>query len=333
MFDTNLITTSKNLLAFSGGIDSSALFFILLEKNIQFDIAIVNYNIREQSKQEVQYAKDLARKYNKECYISIYDKDTFSEKDARDFRYKFFNNLIIKHNYKSLLTAHQLNDTFEWFLMQFSKGAGLVELIGLQKEELKDNYILYRPLLEISKKELKNYLDENNILHFIDESNSNIKYKRNYFRKEFSDKFISEYKNGVKRSISYLKNDINSLSSTYNIFEFENLYIAKFQIIDMNIMIRFIDKTIKKFSIIISKSTRDEILKQKEIVISNKISVSIINNMIWISLYSNKIMDKKFKEKCRVLKIPKNIRSYLSEFNTDKFNEFLNKLDNFNRLV
>jgi len=48
---------NKNLLAFSGGVDSSALFFILLEKKIPFDIAIVNYHKREQSKKEVEYGK------------------------------------------------------------------------------------------------------------------------------------------------------------------------------------------------------------------------------------------------------------------------------------
>lgn len=65
----NEINTKRNLLAFSAGIDSSALFFLLLEKNIPFDIAIVNYNVREQSKDEVEYAKQLANKYNKKIYI------------------------------------------------------------------------------------------------------------------------------------------------------------------------------------------------------------------------------------------------------------------------
>ena len=51
--------TTNNLLAFSGGVDSSALFFILLENNIPFDICIVDYGLREQSKLEVEYAYEL----------------------------------------------------------------------------------------------------------------------------------------------------------------------------------------------------------------------------------------------------------------------------------
>ncbi len=45
------IKNQKNLLAFSAGVDSSALFFLLLEENIPLDIAIFDYNVREQSKE------------------------------------------------------------------------------------------------------------------------------------------------------------------------------------------------------------------------------------------------------------------------------------------
>jgi tRNA(Ile)-lysidine synthase len=112
------INTTKNLLAFSAGVDSSALFFLLVEQNIPFDIAIVNYNQRESSNNEVIYATQLAHKYGKKCFISLYPKDKkFSEKTARDYRHNFFEEIIEKENYEALLTAHQLNDKLEWFLI------------------------------------------------------------------------------------------------------------------------------------------------------------------------------------------------------------------------
>ena len=58
-----LLKNSKNLLAFSAGGDSTALLFLLLDNNIQFDIAIVDYGIRKQSKDEVAYAQELAKQY------------------------------------------------------------------------------------------------------------------------------------------------------------------------------------------------------------------------------------------------------------------------------
>ena len=96
--DFSEIKSSKNLLAFSAGVDSTALFFLLLNSNIPFDIAIVDYNIREQSKEEVAHAKNLAKKFNKK----IYKKDIFLEnlsnfeKQARDIRYNFFEEIIKK---------------------------------------------------------------------------------------------------------------------------------------------------------------------------------------------------------------------------------------------
>jgi len=182
------------------------------------------------------------------------------------------------------------------------------------------------PLLEISKEELLKYLKNNNYKYFIDETNSDTKFKRNYFRKEFSNKFISEYKNGIVKSFKYLNNDIKSLNNTYNDFKYKELYIASYDKFDENIMIRFIDKTIKKMGLIISKSTRDEILRQKEIIISNKISISILKNIIYISPFKENKMDKKFKEKCRVLKIPKNIRPYLNTLSQDDFDTLISKL-------
>ncbi len=318
MIEKNLITTQKNLLAFSGGVDSTALFFLLTEHNIPFDICIVNYHQREQSELEVVYAKEIAHKYNKECYVIDYQFNKFNEKIARDFRYEVFSNIIIKYQYQSLITAHQLNDKFEWFLMQLSKGAGLSELIGLHKVEKRDYYILYRPLLDISKEELLDYLNTNKLQYFIDETNSDTKYKRNLFRKEFSDHFITSYKNGLIKSFEYLEKDIYSLQNKFETIKFEELIIFQFKnTVDENSTIRAIDKELKKRGILISKKTRDEILIQKSIIVSHKIAVEIRENSVWIAPFIESNMDKKFKEICRINKIPKYIRPYLYNFYTE----------------
>ncbi len=69
--------------------------------------------------------------------------------------------------------------------MQLSKGAGLVELIGFNTWEEKENYKVFKPLLELTKDELEEYLQTNNHKYFIDKSNFDEKYTRNYFRKKF----------------------------------------------------------------------------------------------------------------------------------------------------
>ena len=311
--DFSAIKNQKNLLAFSAGVDSSALFFLLLEQNIPFDIVIVDYNLREQSKEEVSYAKELAKEYSKNIYLKDVTLESNSnfEKNARDIRYAFFEEIINEHSYENLITAHQLNDKLEWFMMQLSKGAGLVELIGFNAFEHKETYNIYKPLLQTTKQELQKYLEENNLKYFIDNSNFNEKYKRNFFRHNFSDKLLEEFKEGISKSFGYLQNDLNSLNiqntAKKKIEELEIFLNQK----DDNLNIRTIDLSLKRRGILLTNAQRNEILKQKEITISNKINISINENNIWIAPMLNITMDKKFKERCRINKIPKNIRAYI----------------------
>ena len=317
--DFSVIKNQKNLLAFSAGVDSVALFFLLLEQNISFDIAIVDYNLRAQSKDEISYAEELALKYNKSIFIqdiTLKNNSNF-EKTARDIRYKFFEEIILEDSYEILITAHQLNDKLEWFLMQLSKGAGLVELIGFNEFEQKNNYKIYKPLLNITKDELENYLKMNNHKYFIDESNFDEKYKRNFFRHNFSNLFLQNFSSGVKKSFEYLQNDLNSLNIQNNpIKKIEELEIFLNQK-DDNLNIRTIDLSLKKRGVLLSSAQRNEILKQKEITISHKINISILENYIWIAPNCSETIDKKSKEKYRTNKIPKNIRAYIFSKNID----------------
>ena len=312
--DFSVIKNQKNLLAFSAGVDSSALFFLLLAQDTPFDIAIVNYNVRNQSKEEISYAKELASKYKKEVFIfdtKIENNSNF-EKQARDIRYSFFEEIIKEHNYQNLITAHQLNDKLEWFMMQLSKGAGLVELIGFNEFEQKDTYKIYKPLLNITKDELEIYLQKNKHKYFVDKSNFDEKYKRNFFRHNFSNKFLEEFSNGVKKSFDYLQNDLNSMNIQYQaIKKIDELEIFLNQN-DDNLNIRTIDLSLKRRGILLSNAQRNEIIKQKELTISHKINISICKNHIWIAPINKSVMDKKFKDNCRINNIPRNIRAYIS---------------------
>ncbi len=312
MNDSKLgIKTTKNLLAFSAGIDSTALFFMLIEENIPFDIAIVDYNQRSQSKDEVIYATQLAHKYKKKCFLSHYPSTLkFSEKEARDYRHNFFDNIINDNKYETLLTAHQLNDKLEWFLMQFTKGAGLTELVGMEKLTYKNGYQIIKPLLSYSKKELKKYLDDLDLKYFIDQSNYDEKYKRNYFRHNFSNELLEKYEKGISNSFTYLHEDNNSLLNNIEEITIEKLTFFEFNG-DLNVGLRLIDKELKKRGIIISNATRIEIKEKKELVIAHKIAIAIFEKKIYIAPVVNFKMDKKFKEKCRLNHIPKNIRPYI----------------------
>ncbi len=307
----------KNLLAFSGGIDSSSLFYILGAYQIDFDLIIVDYNTREQSKKEVAYAKELSKKYNKTLYLkSTNIKSSNFEHTARIVRYDFFEEIINKHGYNYLITAHQLNDKLEWFFMQLSKGAGLVELLGFDEVRIRKNYTLVRPLIENSKDELLDFLKKNSLQYFIDESNKNEKYKRNYIRKNFSNKFLNEYKTGIINSFKYLQKDKKTIFELKDIKKIKNLYIFRDNFDELK-NIRTIDAVLKELGYVLSKSQRDEILKNKSVVISDRFVVTFANNNIYISPFCKIKLDKNFKESCRIKKIPPKIRTYIKKEDID----------------
>ena len=303
----------NNLLAFSGGVDSTALFFYLLEKNIPFDIAIVNYHTRDTSDEEVNYAKSLADKYNKKIFIKDCYLDKFSENEARICRYKFFEEIIKKHNYDTLILAHQLNDRFEWFLMQISKGAGLKELISMGEWEEREYYKIYRPFYNKSRKEIISFLNERGIKYYIDESNFDKKYKRNFIRDEFSNKFIELFSEGVKKSFKYLEEDLNLLFQK-DWTKKEKLYI--FNKSNPKIDIKKTDLILKELGIIMTKAQRDEVIKTDfSCVIQGKIAIDSNKQKIFIAPYIKISMPKEFKEKMRKEKIPPKVRPYLYKNN------------------
>lgn len=311
-------------MAFSAGVDSSALFYLLIENKIPFDIAIVDYGIRAQSKEEIVHAKSLAKKYTLKCYSKkapIF-KSNF-EQNAREFRYRFFESLVNKHDYDNLLTAHQLNDQLEWLFMRLTKGAGVSELIGFKSTVQKDNYTLLRPLLEYSKDELLHYLHKNNYSYFIDESNTDEKHERNRFRKEFSDPLMQKYKDGIRRSFEYLKNDKEEIESTFETScSHKELIVIKLQTISAKA--RAADIALKKLGYLLSAKQRKEIEKENSLVIGGIWTVEVQGDLLYIAPYIETDMPKKFKELCRVNKIPNKIRPYLFQHNIDLENIAIN---------
>ena len=309
--DFSALKSQKNLLAFSAGIDSSALFFLLLDANIPFDIALVNYQSRETSDAEAAYAKELAKRFHKEVYIlqsSLAEQNI--EAHARKIRYDFFESLIEMHGYTTLITGHQLNDQLEWFLMQLTKGAGSLELLGMRKLQKQKNYLLCKPLLEVTKASLEAYLKEHNHKYFFDQSNDDQSLTRNYFRHNFSDKLLDSYGRGIAQSFSFLEEDAQQLleESKIQIFEELTVITAKSE----RSLLYLIDKDLKQRGYILSYPQREEIIKQKSITIGGKFHIEIEDKKAFIvPVIEELTMPKTFKESCRKAKVPLKIRSYL----------------------
>ena len=302
----------KNLLAFSAGTDSSALFHMLEENNIQFDMIMVNYNTREESKKEVEFAKNKNKHLHLlETNLDL-EKGSNFEKVARDIRYEFFDKEMI--NYDNLILGHNLSDKVEWFLMQFIKGAGVKELYGMETESERKDYTILRPILDLSKEEILKYLKKNNIEYFYDKSNDNKKFTRNFIRHNFSEKLLKEGKKGILK--------------TFKILEKEKKHLPKEKLIEKNkeyckyeIKFEFaagvISRYLKERGYLLSGGQRNEFEEKEEITVKSKdkgyYSATYREGYLYISPYDNSVMPKKIKEEMREKKIPPKHRRYLSK--------------------
>ena len=306
-----LFFLDKPLLAFSGGSDSTALFFTLLEHKIPFDIAIVHYGLRSQADEEVEYAQALAKEHKLQCHLlkAPLIEQNF-EYEARHVRYTFFEKLISQYNYTHLLTGHHLQDRLEWMLMQLCKGAGAAELLGMKEKETRQNYTLFRPLLEKSKEEIIDYLKENKLKFFHDETNNDTQIKRNYFRHEIATELISNYYEGIKQSFKYLEEDVNQLIKEVEIKRIDALSLF-FSSGDRRSDIFHIDKILKSQAYILTAAQREELKHQDEIVAGRKFLVTLKDGIYYIAPFVKVTMDKDFKEECRLLGIPDKLRPYL----------------------
>ena len=305
------LKSGQNLLAFSHGVDSTALFYLLDEAGVKFDLAIVDYNVRAQSKDEVASARDLAAKFNKQIYVkSVQLGESNFEHEARAARYEFFGQICREQGYENLILAHQFDDKFEWFLMQLGRGAGLSELLGMQELETREDYVIARPLLGVRKCELERFLKGRNLKYFTDETNLTDRFKRGFIRAKFSEPFLNEYSSGVKKSFEFLA--IDALNLTPEISNpASNIYLIKRGRGEL----RGVDQACKRLGLVLSSAQRNECARclenSADCVLGGKVAVGAGDKFILVTPYVKPAMEKKFKEACRQLAIPPINRGFL----------------------
>ena len=306
-----LLRAGKNLLAFSHGVDSTALFYLLDEAGVKFDLVIVDYNVRAQSKDEVDSAQQLAAKFNKQIYAkSVQLGESNFEHEARAARYDFFAEICREWGYENLILAHQFDDKFEWFLMQLGRGAGLSELLGMQELEPRDDYVIARPLLGVRKCELERFLRVRNLKYFTDETNLTDRFKRGFIRAKFSEPFLDEYFSGVKKSFEFLVVDALNLAP-----EISNPAPKIYLIKRSKNEIRGVDLACKRLGLVLSSAQRNECARCLEngadCVLGGKVAVGASEKFIFVTPYVKPAIEKKFKEACRQLAIPPINRGFL----------------------
>ena len=220
--EIKLNKSDKIVIGVSSGPDSMFLLNLLIElqKELLFKIIVahINHNVRVESQEEEEFLRQFCKDKNiifEGVKIEEYNKENFHAY-AREFRYKFYEELINKYQANYLMTAHHGDDLMETILMRLTRGSTLKGYSGISLITDKNNYKIVRPLLYLTKEEIKNYNDSYNTPYYIDKSNYSNKYTRNRYRMEVLP-FLKEENKNVH--LKFLKFS--------NLLEESNNYIEK----------------------------------------------------------------------------------------------------------
>ncbi len=190
-FKNKLDALNRNsyVVAVSGGPDSLALVALSIAytffKKTKFYYILIDHNIRKNSNLEAKQVKSLLKK--KSINLRVFqNKKKISQNvqaKARNVRYKIISDYCKKNSIKFVLTAHNLEDQVETFLIRLSRGSGLKGLAAMSPlSKINSQVYLYRPLLDTKKKFLKKISKNVFGTYLIDPSNKNEKYLRTKMR-------------------------------------------------------------------------------------------------------------------------------------------------------
>ena len=227
----NLIENNDTIVVgFSGGPDSVFLVEMLkkLQNFINFKIYLVHINHLLRGKDAVSdenFSFEYAKKNNLEIFIKKIPVKEIAkevgktlEEVGREERYKFFSKIYKKVGANKIATAHNKDDQIETFLFRLIRGASLQGLEGIK---IKNNNII-RPISEIYKKDILDYLNKNEIQYKIDKTNFENEFTRNSIRLDLIPFIEKRYNIKFKEKIFSLIEEIreNNQNNSLNLSDF-----------------------------------------------------------------------------------------------------------------
>ena len=193
--------------AVSGGPDSTALLAALnsLRRKKKLDLAAAhaNHALRgEQSDADERFVRDLCERLKVPLVcrplpvsLEANDRDEGIEATARNLRQQFFAEAARELDAKFVATAHTAGDQAETVLHRIIRGSGLVGLVGIPaSRDLFPGVKLIRPLLELRRADVIEFLAAIGQDFREDRSNSDLTFTRNRLRHELIP-YLSEHFN------------------------------------------------------------------------------------------------------------------------------------------
>ncbi|MBK1891015.1 tRNA lysidine(34) synthetase TilS [Undibacterium sp. 14-3-2] len=183
-------------IAFSGGLDSSALLMLAIEycrlRKIPLVAIHIHHGLSTNADSWLEHCRSVCLAHNvtflyKKVTLDVTKKEGV-ESSARSARYQALGRICQEHQINFCLTAHHQDDQAETLLMQMLRGSGVAGLSGMDRFNTAESLLgvgtlmLMRPLLQETRGDLEQFVDSRDILHIHDESNDDARFLRNALR-------------------------------------------------------------------------------------------------------------------------------------------------------
>jgi len=194
--------------------DSMYLLYKILDTEYKKNLVVCyfNHKTRAETEDEENFLEELCKKEkiafetascDFEKIQKLYPSKSFEEL-AREKRYQFFDAILNIYKSNKVLLAHHLDDKLETFFFNLLRWSKLTGLINMTEH----SGAILRPLLHLEKQKIIDYLEEKKLKYFIDSSNFENIYTRNYIRNDIIPKFEkvnSNFKQNIKNTLNYFE--------------------------------------------------------------------------------------------------------------------------------
>lgn len=181
------VAAQKNIwVAYSGGVDSHVLLSLAAQAFTNVRAVHVHHGLSPNADQWQRHCEQICSNLKitlHTIHVNARPKAKQSPEDAaRKARRKAWEDLLTCDDV--LLVAHHAEDQAETILYRLFRGTGPKGLRGMLAHTHIGAAGLLRPLLNISKKNILNYAQTNNLIWISDESNLDTNYDRNFLRQQ-----------------------------------------------------------------------------------------------------------------------------------------------------
>ena len=197
--EVSSLNIRKVLVAFSGGPDSVAATFALKKTGLEIIALHCNFHLRgEESDRDMEFVENFCKEHEIPLHIIHFDVEKYRKEKSgesiemvcRKLRYEWFHKMLKQFGYDRIATGHNADDNIETFLLNMLRGSGSRGLKGM----VEDNGTIWRPLLKFHRKDILEFIYNNNLGYVLDSTNEECDFRRNFLRNKIIPLLKTEWK-------------------------------------------------------------------------------------------------------------------------------------------